>query len=468
MNHRQVLSSGSPQDSSHRELQPKQSKPARTAILGLVIFSSLCILGGGTAKILNLAFPVGAFAVGVFLYRRYPLIYVSFTWWIFFLTPFLRRLVDWRSSFTDPSPILLSPFLVAMVTLATFYRHLPRSYQQGSFPFVLSFIGVFYGFLVALIKLSPVSAVISVLNWLPPILFGFHLFVNWRDYPYYRQSIERTFVWGVLVTGAYGVYQYIVAPEWDRTWLIETELFTSMGDPAPFGMRVWSTMNSPLPFATVIIAGLMLLLTSKESLRVPASVFGYLALLLTSVRTAWGAWFVAFITLTTSLKAHLQMRLIITVMVMAVLVVPLATVEPFSTIVQSRFASFSNLQGDQSLNDRSELYERQLSEALGEFQGMGIGGAGSIDSGILDTILSLGWFGSVPYWGGMFLCFLTLFQSREIRSDPFASAARAICFSFLPMLAGANVTVALAGMVFWGFLGIGMAACKYHLHQNKN
>jgi hypothetical protein len=99
---------------------------------------------------------------------------------------------------------------------------------------------------------------------------------------------------------------------------------------------------------------------------------------------------------------------------------------------------------------------------------MGIGGAGSIDSGILDTILSLGWFGTVPYWGGMFLCFLTLFQSREIRSDPFASAARAICFSFLPMLAGATVTVALAGMVFWGFLGIGMAACKYHLHQNKN
>ena len=134
--------------------------------------------------------------------------------------------------------------------------------------------------------------------------------MNWRDYPRYSQNIERAFVWGVLVTGVYGVYQYIVAPEWDRLWLVETKLYTSMGNPEPLGMRVWSIMNSPLHFATVSIAGLMLLFTNQGFLRLSASVFGYLAFMLTTVCTAWGGGFVAFITFTTSLKPRLQMRLI--------------------------------------------------------------------------------------------------------------------------------------------------------------
>lgn len=437
------------------------------AILGLGLFSALCILGGGTAKLLNLAFPAGALAVAVFLYRRYPLLYVSFTWWIFFLTPFVRRLADWRSSFTDPSPMLLTPYLVAMVTLITFYRNLPKSHRQGGLPFVLASLSVFYGLLIALILRPPVPTFIVFLNWISPLLFSFHLFVNWRDYPSYRQNIERTFVWAVLVTGAYGVYQYIVAPEWDRLWLLETGLFTSMGKPEPLGLRVWSTMNSPLPFATVMIAGLILLFINKGVLRIPASAAGYLSFLLTSVRTAWGGWFVAFVMMTVSLKSHLQIRLIITVVVMAVCVIPLTTIEPFAPIIQARFSSFSNLEEDNSLSDRSALYDRMLNKALGDFMGQGLGGAGNIDSGIIDLLVSLGWFGLIPYMGAILLSFWKLLQSREIRADPFASAARAISVAFLPMMAGSPMTLGLTGMVFWGFLAMGMAAVKYHQHQNK-
>lgn len=465
MNYKHRLPSTSPQKNSFVNLQPK---PAWMAILGLVLFSTLCtVIGAG--KLLNLAFPAGSFAVGVFLYRRYPLLYVGFTWWMFFLTPLLRRLVDYRSGFTEPSPILLAPFLVAIVTLATFYRHLPRSYHQGGLPFVLCCVGTFYGFLIALIKLPPIAAIIALLNWLAPILFGFHLFVSWEDYPSYRQNMQRIFVWCVLLTGAYGVYQYIVAPVWDREWLINTELFTSMGSPVPFGLRVWSTMNSILPFATVMMAGLIVLLSSHGALRIPASIVGYLALLLSTVRTAWGGWVIAFITHTMSLKATSQMRLIISIVVLAICVFPLATIEPFSSVIQSRFSSFSNLSEDTSFNDRSTLYATVLNQALGEFIGYGIGSTSAgFDSGIMDILLSLGWFGTIPYLGGMLMLFLKLFQSREVRSDPFASAARAISLGILPMLIGGSVMAALAGMVLWGFLGIGMAACKYHQHQKLN
>jgi hypothetical protein len=436
------------------------------AILGLFLFTTLCVLAG-LGKILNLLFPVGCFAVAVFLYLQYPILYVSFTWWVFFLTPFIRRVADFRSGFTDPSPMLLAPPLVAMVTVVTFYRNLPKANEQGGLPFVLSAMAVFYGFLIGLINGSPVSAITSFMIWVSPILFGFHLLVNWRDYPDYRQNIQRTFLWGVLVTATYGVYQYLVAPEWDRFWLVETKLYTSMGKPEPLGLRVWSTMNSPLHFATVMIPGIILLFIGQGVLRFPGLVLGILSLLLTLVRTAWGGWMVSLVALIGFLKGIVQMRLIALLLVIAILVVPLSTVEPFAQVIQARVTSLTNVKEDQSARDRTALYGVVLDDALKEYIGKGNGTLRPIDSGFLEMILTLGWLGTLPYVSGMFLLFYSVFQgSKSSTSDPFASATRAIAFGFLPMLAGSNVIVGISGMVFWGFLGLGMAANKYHSHQH--
>jgi len=441
-----------------------QPQAAWMAILGLLLITTLCLLAG-LGKVLNIIFPGGSLAVGLFLYLRYPILYVGFTWWVFFLTPFIRRVSDFRSGFTDPSPMLLAPLLVATITIVTFYRNLPKAYDQGGLPFILSAMGVFYGFLVGLINGLPVPAIVSLLSWVSPILFGFHLFVNWRDYPSYRQNIQRTFLWGVLVTASYGVYQYLVAPEWDRFWLIQTKLYTSMGNPEPLGLRVWSTMNAPLQFSVVMLAGIILLLIGQGTLRIPGLAVGILSLLLTSVRTAWGGFIIALITLIGSLKGGFQIRLIAFILMLALCIVPLSTVEPFSQVIQSRVTSLSNVKDDQSAKDRTELYGRTLNLALSEVIGKGNGTLESIDSGIIELLLTLGWMGAIPYIGGLLLIFYSLFQGSKPKSDPFASAARAIVVGFLPMLAGSNVIVGISGMVFWGFLGLGMAANKHYQHQ---
>ena len=90
--------------------------PAWIAILSLVLFSALCLVvhAGG---VLRYAFPAGSLAVGTFLYWRYPLLYVGFTWWIWFLAAFVRRLVDVQAGWVDPSPVLLAPFFVTIVSL---------------------------------------------------------------------------------------------------------------------------------------------------------------------------------------------------------------------------------------------------------------------------------------------------------------------------------------------------------------
>jgi hypothetical protein len=108
-----------------------------------------------------------------------------------------------------------------------------------------------------------------------------------------------------------------------------------------------------------------------------------------------------------------------------------------------------------------------IDDALKEFIGKGNGTLAPMDSGVLEMILTLGWLGSIPYVGGLLLLLHSLFQgSKSSTSDPFACATRAITFGFLPMLAGSNVIIGISGMVFWGFLGLGMAANKYHSHQH--
>lgn len=235
-------------------------------------------------------------------------------------------------------------------------------------------------------------------------------------------------------------------------------------------------MNAPGPFATIMMAGLLLLFTSKVALRIPTAMVGYLAFLLSLVRSAWAGWFVGFLTLMTSLKPRLQMRLVITIMVMVVCVFPLTTIEPFSEVINSRFQTFSNLKEDGSFNARASIYEKGISSAFSNVLGNGIGNTFrvrgnsklqpvTIDSGILDIFMTLGWFGAIPYLSGMLLLIFSLFQYSEIRVEPFMGAARAISFSVFVTLPGGSSMLAASGMVLWGFLGICMAAHKYYQHQ---
>lgn len=444
---------------------------AWVAILGLLFFSVLCLLvhAGG---LLRLAYPLGALVVGILLYQRYPILYVGYAWWIAFLTPFLRRLIDFQSGWLDPNPVLLAPFLVMFVAGMTFVQNLPRVYRRDGLPFMLAAIAILYGLLVGLIKNSPVSVVVPLLNWLAPLLFGFHLFANWRHYPEYRQNLQRTFVWCVLITGMYGIVQYLVAPAWDGLWLVNSQS-VAFGTPEPLGMRVFSTMNSPGPFATVLMAGLVLLFTSHSSIRFVAAGAGYLAFLLSLVRSAWLGWAVALLTFIPALKPRLQMRLIVTILVMAIAVIPLVNLQPFSSAISARLNSLSDTHNDVSFNARLAGYDEILAAALSEVSGEGLGfvlasdNLGSNDSGILTILFTLGWLGAVPYVGGIFLLILGLFQISEAASDAFVSAARAISLGVFVQIGLGNPTIALSGVVFWSFAGMALAAQRYYYWQRQ-
>lgn len=449
------------------KLQPAN---AWFGILGFILLAIVGTFVGGAA--MRIGFPVLAFAVGIFLYRKSSTLYVSFTWWIWLLTPLIARLVDLRSGWDPQRLMLVSPFLVTFVSSATLFRYLPVAYVEGGFPFIIALAGIGYGTLIGLVNSSPLSVARALLDWLSPFLLSFHLFANWRTYPEHRKSIQKTFLWGVLITGIYGIFQYIIAPEWDRFWLVESGLITSAGKPEPLGIRVWSTMHSPGPFGHFMMVGLLLLFSHQSPLQVPAAGVGYLAFLLSLVRSAWGGWLLGLLSLFVSLKPRLQIRLILSMLVLSLCVVPLTTIEPFASTISKRVQSISNLDEDTSFSDRSRNYEANFAQSSANAIGNGLGGNwdasnGSLgqivrDSGIIDTFLTLGLLGGIPYLTGIILMLSRITSSPQLRVDPFMSAAYAACLGSVLQLIFTTSTIGLPGMLLWSFLGISMAAHNYY------
>ncbi|KPQ36248.1 MAG: O-antigen ligase like membrane protein [Phormidesmis priestleyi Ana] len=454
---------------------PKQLRPAIAwiAIITFILLTLLCVVAR-LGMVLNLLFPAGALVVAALLYVRYPLMYVSFTWWLWFLAAWVRRLADfYGAGWTDPSPILLAPLLATMISAITFLRCI--RHPTVGLPFLLCIASVAYGFLVGMLLNSPQTVLLSFVGWSAPVFFGFHLFTHWQHYPHYRQTLQRTFLWGVVVMGGYGIVQYLFAPPWDQFWLAQALIhdgFNSAGVPEPLGIRVFSTLNAPQPFAGIMMAGVLLMLTTTSKLQPLAATLGAIAILLSLARSAWIGLIVGLLVLIPSLKSSLQIRLIGGLLALLLLIVPIVQIEPFASTILPRVQGLSNTQ-DVSIQDRTTGYQQLLGEAFSDITGRGLGfslennSIGSRDSGILSLWFSLGWLGSLPYLTGICLLLLSLFQTPVSRFDLFASAARAIAVGTFLQIGLNIITAGQLAMVLWAFLGIGMAARQYHTYHQR-
>jgi hypothetical protein len=426
----------------------------------VILNGGLMVAGGG--KILNFFYPATALIVGLILYPRRDTLYLGFIWWIMFLSPFVRRLSDWKSVWTDPSPILLAPSLVIFVSLLTMVRVLPRMKPRETLPFLVCLVPVCYAFLIGILKNPPIEVLVATLNWFSPLILGFHIFAQYRQYPAYQHSIKRIFVWGSLVMGGYGILQYVVAPPWDCSWMINTEINTN-GIPQPFGIRVYSTLNSPQPFACAIKAGLLILLEQIGPISLLASGVGYLSFLLSSARSAWVSWAMSLITYFTLLKASAQVKLVAWVTFAATLVMPLLISEPFATVIQDRLKSFQDIKGDTSYDDRINTFNSAFDASIFEFVGNGIGkDAFAGDHGILSMLYSLGWVGMLTYMAGLFLAFYKLLRCQGKWKSTSMALFTSIALGTVQQIISNMAIIGVLGCIMWAFIGIALAGDRYH------
>lgn len=458
-------------------LRTKRAWLAWGVMIGVTLFV-VAGLGLGLGAGLRLAFPAIATVAGAYLYWRYPVHYVGFTWWIWMLSPFVRRLVDWQSGPVDPSPVLLAPVLVSFVAGAGLLRHGLRSVREGGLPFVLAFAGVLYGLGVGLLRSSfDYTLAQPMLTWLTPLFIGFHLFLHWREYPRYRQILQRTFLWGALLMGIYGIAQFLIAPVWDGLWMTNLG-YGSFGSPEPLEIRVFSTLNAPGPFAMVMMAALLVLFSVRGWLRLPAAVVGYLSFLLSSTRSAWIGWAVGFVVLLLSMNLRARVRLLVVGAVLAAAIVPLTMLPQFEQVLTPRLQGMTKPKEDVSLSARLEGYGRYLHDALDDPLGKGLGvmdreyaiapdseEAGPHDSAILELLLSLGFPGTAFYGLGLLMLLFSLRPQRATRGDVFVDAARAIGVAMFIELLFGSVMLSVMGVVLWGFCGIVLAAQKYYAAQ---
>jgi hypothetical protein len=440
-----------------------------------------CILArqGG---LLNLLYPLGTLLVGGLLYFRHPALYVGFVWWVWFLSPEVRRLVDYQSGWHPQSTVGLAPYLVAGFALFTLLRHSPK---LRVFPFLsigMACAGLFYSLGIGALFVGLSSAAFDMLSWLVPVVIAFHFMVHWRDYPDYRRVTERAFSWGLLVMGLYGVLQFVDPPAWDRSWMINADMGV-IGSPEPFQVRVFSTLNSPGPLAVVLAAGILVLLSSGRLRNWPAISAGYAGLLLSMVRSVWGTLIIGALLLIAQ-GGRSRPRLIVALVATVLILWPLLSFGPVSNVIAERLQSLESLEQDTSFIARLQTYKDLAPQALFEVRGMGMGSTGvatklttagtliegsltqlgGLDIGIMAIPITLGWPGSLLYVGGSVWLLLYTLRGAK-RSDAFAMACRAIVIMMLAQFMFGNVATGVNGMILWGFLGLSAAARIFNTHS---
>lgn len=439
-------------------------------LLGLAAVGLVFVTG--QAAVIEFGVPAAALVAGLALHRRQPAAYVALTWWAFFLAPALRRVVDYATDYSAASPVMLAPYLLVAPAAVEAVRSLPLLRRRELLPFGLALAGVLFGYAVGVLKHGLAAPTFDLLEWAGPVCFGLYTVRAWGAYPLVRDAVQRAFTWGVLVVGVYGVVQFFALPPWDAFWM-EHAGMRSIGLPEPLKVRVFSTLNAPGPLASVLVAGLVLLLAGRGAGRWPAAAAGYAALLLSLVRTAWLGWAVGVVVLVARSRPGRRGRLVVALALVGALGLSLSSLHPALNVVGARLDTMGDVGADHSLRERIAFLAHVGEAAFVNPLGNGLGSTGRatklttgettvFDNGVANVPYVLGWPGGLLYAGGVLL--LIAGALRGLRGAPgrrpaegVATALVAVGVATLAQMLSANTLVGLSGMVFWGFTGLAVA-----------
>jgi hypothetical protein len=442
------------------------------AAFSVVTLAMLAGLGGRAA---NIGFAAAAVATGGFLLQRSPVMYSSFSLWIWFLTPFIRRVLDYRHGWSPTSPALLAPPVVAALSILTLMRHAKELRGRLFAPYLLILGALAYGYSLGAINAGIFAASYALLTWLAPLVFGVHLALSWRDYDELKLAIGKTFAVALPVLAFYGVYQFVRIPAWDAQWMINADL-KSIGAPLPFLVRVFGTLNTPGPYAAFLLAGILMMLTGKGFIRFPGIAAALVALLLTRTRAAWVAFVIGLIIQQLSQPVVRLPRRLLTLTIVAVLAAPLTQIPAFRNTILSRMSTLQSISSDNSFVKRVQFSEAAAEGIVQTAAGNGLGTTGgatklnngsigvrSLDNGFLELFYLYGWPGGMMFLMGIAALLYQSFRFAEARRDPFAGAVRASGIALIAILPIGDVFSGSTGAMLWAMMGLSIAAHAHHL-----
>lgn len=376
--------------------------------IGAVTGIGLCVGGAvaavGVGGLVGPLLVVGGLMAALVLVQREDRTdYVELVVWLWLLTPWVRRVVDLRTGYSDQSLVLLAAPVASMPGLATALFRPPHARPEIARAFAVAVVAVGYATLVGIVRQGASPSLIGGIGWLSPIGVGMWALCAPCADALLRRALVRLAVAGVLVLGIYGVYQFFVLPEWDAHWMENAPLVSTLR-PEPLEVRVFGTMNSPVPYAMVLGALLMVAGGARSRWKVLAMIAGFAGLALSLVRAAWLGFVVATAALVSGGRARSVRAGLLLLLVPIVLVAGVGG--PAREVVIARFDDTVEDGGeDTSLTDRLALYSEQLPPALTDVTGRGFGSVGagvdvdatstgralrSPDSGILEALIGMG------------------------------------------------------------------------------
>ena len=441
----------------------------------LFILATAVMLTGLGGRAANFAYVGLALLAGAVLLEHSPVTYSSFSLWLWFVTPFVRRVFDYRHGWNPTNVVLLAPPLVAALSVLTIWRHARELRGRLFVPYLLIMGALAYGYSVGAIVAGLIPATYALLTWLAPLMFGIHLALSWRHYAALSASIRRTFAVALPVLSLYGVYQFVRLPRWDAAWMINADL-KSIGSPLPFLVRVFGTLNTPGPYAAFLLVGILLMLAGTGVKRFPGIALALVALLLTRTRSSWVAFVIGIVIMQLSQPVIRMPRRVIALLVVAALAYPITSLPQFRLTIVSRLSTLKNIGADNSFIKRVEFSHAAAAGIVETALGNGLGTTGgaikldregvgirSLDNGFLELFYVFGWPGGTMFLLGLAALFLQALRFAEARRDPFAGALRATAMAIIAIMPIGDIFSGSTGTLLWSTLGLGIAAHAYHL-----
>ncbi len=428
---------------------------------------STALLGQFGVGIARGLFVIGCLGVAARAYVRGGLpLHAQTVILLFVFAPLLRRIIDLHVGYDPNGSMLVGPLLA--LTAAFPKLRLLLSRRSQPLPSMLSYFVILvclaYGWSISAFQGDFVQSTGTLIKYLIPMVYSICLLLCPEEATRVPVAAANTFLVISPMIGLYGVYQHLAPEPWDRYWMIASKI-DSIGQPEPGKVRVFATMNSPVSFAAYATFGLLSVTFNRQGLfrvivtGVLAIIPLSLALLLSSVRTAWISTLCSILICLIFKKLRGRAAVLLICLIVGVMFALLFT--SFGDVVAQRLTSLnSNVSDDGSGGARLEDYSHVFSgNDLTYLVGVGFGSfhdsrMNALDGLLLSSAVTMGIvFGTVQT---VMVLFLGARSAVNVRPDD-ASMRLVAC----ALLAGSlvtflltNISIGEIGFLYWMMVGV--------------
>jgi hypothetical protein len=438
------------------------------AVVSVVLLLPIALYAVHLVAVERLLYPATNLALAAYLFTRRSAWYTGQVVLIFCFVSLVRRLVDAQIGFDQQSPVLLTPYLCGALAFMEFLNYWLRPNPRNIGPFLVLLLAVSYGAVLAIGGGRILAALTDVLKWGIGPVFAVFILAQGSGQALTRKVVEHSLVWAGVAMALYGIAQFIQPTPWDTQWansMVEGGM-NSLGVPVPFGMRTFSTMNSPGSFGAMMCVGILLALKRPMWLAVPAASLMAIGLAIAQYRAVWAATVVGIALIAVSRPGAFRPSNIVAAGVLVLALCSTALVPGIRDALVQRAASLNSISTDDSFEDRLGQYEK-LSTDDQLITGIGLGLTGSarkmddlprlvIDGGLIEILRSIGLVVGTAY-----LLALGVAVVRSFRREPAVAQDvdfdRAIIVSTFIQLPMGSVQIGEIGFCAWMYLGFALA-----------